>query len=174
MHKNISKKHKRILIVIYLIVVYLLRRYKKNEVIIINIKKKIRDNTWNTFITFEVYFQWITAKAIIVNITPKRDIDIIVISILFAAKELKQYKYLIYFLMFFIFLFLIFLNQKLFIILLFIEYFRIIMLFVFPLVGSFSLVSFLLLYSLKSGKVPIAVNKLINKEKMHKNISKKT
>ena len=45
MHKNISKKHKRILIVIYLIVAYLLRRYKKNEVIIINIKKKIRDNT---------------------------------------------------------------------------------------------------------------------------------
>ena len=47
------------------------------------------------------------------------------------------------------------------------------MLFILPLVGPFSLVSFLLLYSLKSGKVPIAVNKLINSEKMHKNISKK-
>ena len=74
--------------------------------IIINIRKNIRDNTWNTFITFDVYFQWITARAIIVNITPRKDGDIIKISILVAVKELKQYKYLIYFFIFFIFLFL--------------------------------------------------------------------
>ena len=73
--------------------------------IIINIRKNIRDNTWNTFITFDVYFQWITARAIIVNITPRKDADIIKISILVAVKELKQYKYLIYFFMFFIFYF---------------------------------------------------------------------
>ena len=73
--------------------------------IIINIRKNIRDNTWNTFITFDVYFQWITARAIIVNITPRKDDDIIKISILVAVKELKQYKYLIYFFMFFIFYF---------------------------------------------------------------------
>ena len=73
--------------------------------IIINIRKNIRDNTWNTFITFDVYFQWITARAIIVNITPRKDDDIIKISILVAVKELKQYKYLIYFFMLFIFYF---------------------------------------------------------------------
>ena len=75
MHKNISKKHKRILIALYLITVYFLRKKKKNEVIIINIRKNIRDNTWKTFITFDVYFQWITARAIIVNITPRKDDD---------------------------------------------------------------------------------------------------